>query len=280
MQIALVPQNQNKNIGRLYRSRNYATRQHKKESIRKGENGKRRKRNRTCGRRQHKNSVWYAKNRESAHVNHVVGGSAARSLCTKQTNYRTPLPTAAPLARVALLLSGRRRPPLRRLPPALAPLCAKFSLSAAAAASSERQTIRQTPALPCLPAWPPWKIVSPQNSRRALSLSPASVCVCAACASPKRRRCVCALALALTHARTPRTHSPFDPALSRTCAPASQPAAARFLSLPCLLWRFQGEKLKGVNTHDVVQANICMCGKHFFHYRGQQRFNFNNFFIY
>jgi hypothetical protein len=43
-------------------------------------------------------------------------------------------------------------PSLRRLPPALAPLCAKFSLSAAAAASSERQTIRQTPAsaLPCL----------------------------------------------------------------------------------------------------------------------------------
>jgi len=83
----------------------------KKREVIKGENGKQRKRNRTCGRRQHKNSGLVCAKQESAHVNHVVGGSAARSLCTKQTNYRTPLPTAAPLARVALLLSGRRRPP-------------------------------------------------------------------------------------------------------------------------------------------------------------------------
>jgi hypothetical protein len=97
-------------------------------------------------------------------------------------------------------------PSLRRLPPALAPLCAKFSLSAAAAASSERQTIRQTPAsaLPCLalPAWPPWKIVSPQNFHRSCE----RVCVCAACEAKETTLSV--------HSHTRRTHSPFDPALA------------------------------------------------------------------
>lgn len=134
---------------------------------------------------------WWIGRPVSVHQTNKLPHAATYGCTTSQGGFATERPAS---------------PSLRRLPPALAPLCAKFSLSAAAAAaSSERQTIRQTPALPCLPG-PHGKSLA-----RKILTAPASVC------APRVRaerdgRYVCmqshtrGAARTRTHPLTPRSH--------------------------------------------------------------------------